>query len=91
MTSSHSTLFTLISGQSGLGIYTTKRDAAHITGVHQGDFPRFAIAVMHLHAIIDVHMKGDIACMKKIVRKIFFDQIALYPRQMMNSSMTKWL
>jgi hypothetical protein len=29
MTARHSTLFTLESGNSGLGFYTTQRDAAH--------------------------------------------------------------
>ena len=33
MTARHSPLFTLESGQSGLGIYTSQRDAASIGGV----------------------------------------------------------
>ena len=41
MTRGHPTLFTLRSGQSGLGFYTTRRDAAELSGYcrERGLFP----------------------------------------------------
>jgi hypothetical protein len=57
MTARHSTLFTLGSGHSGLGFYTTQRDAA-LSDAHQGLLAEIATPEA---------LEGDLLCAQRQV------------------------
>ena len=50
---------------------------ALIPRIHQRHLPGFALALVHLHVVIDVHMERDITGVQEIIGEILLDQIAL--------------